>query len=38
MLRELRDISASMDMAASSVGRMEDHLTVISKNAAGLVG
>src|SRR5690348_17254132 len=33
MIRELRDISASMDQVTSSMGRMEEHMVVISKNA-----
>src|SRR6185312_14074020 len=33
MVRHLQDISTYMDMATDSMGRMEDHLVVISKNA-----
>ncbi len=32
MIRELRDISASMDMATTSMGNMETHLGVISRS------
>jgi hypothetical protein len=34
MLRELRDISASMDMVSSSLGRMEDHMVVMKRDLA----
>ena len=33
MLRELRDISASMDMVTTSMGYMEEHLAAIRRNA-----
>ena len=32
MLRELRDISASMDQVSSSMGRMEDHMVVMKRD------
>jgi len=34
MLRELRDISASMDQVTSSMGRMEDHMVAIKRDVA----
>ena len=34
MIRELRDISASMDQATSSLGRMEDHLAIMRRDVA----
>ena len=37
MIRELRDISASMDQATSSMGRMEDHMAVMRRDVAGLL-
>ena len=34
MIRELRDISASMDQVTDSLGRMEDHMVVMKRDLA----